>query len=230
MEPITTDALTLLLNPDPAGPARLAEEVVAALAAVPGVRAMALFGSLAEGRADRWSDVDLIVGCDEVEALQWAAAQAVRALRPVLLYRKFSAVEQPSGRFWFADTSLFHRLDISFIALERYHERLRCRIENDHLITYQQIYAASPSTQLPPACPTPLAITARETEVGLWVYRLLNALKARLRGQITLEELTPTVEGLRAMLAELPRDAVMAGGQIGAFAYRLLEMADAVVE
>ena len=69
----------LAFPPDPEGPERVARRVIATLAALPFVRNIALFGSLAEGRADCWSDVDLCVACDDVERTQWMAASAIRA-------------------------------------------------------------------------------------------------------------------------------------------------------
>jgi hypothetical protein len=82
---------------------RVKDELVAALAEVTGVRRIASFGSVAAGRADPWSDLDLFVACADVDRTAWVAAAAIRAAKPVLIYRMFTGVPQPSGRYWFAD-------------------------------------------------------------------------------------------------------------------------------
>ncbi|MCS7294699.1 MAG: nucleotidyltransferase domain-containing protein [Dehalococcoidia bacterium] len=51
-------------HPSDFEPARLRDTLARAVAGVPGVRAAWLFGSWAEGRATRWSDVDLAVSVD----------------------------------------------------------------------------------------------------------------------------------------------------------------------
>jgi hypothetical protein len=98
---------------------RMKDEIVTALAGVPGVRRIASFGSVAVGRADRWSDLDLFVVCADVDHTAWYAVAAIRSAKPVLFYRMFTGVPQPSGRYWFSDETPFTRLDVSFYTASR---------------------------------------------------------------------------------------------------------------
>lgn len=212
------------LFPDPAGPPRLLAEVTGIFAGVPFVRSLAVFGSLAEGRADRWSDVDLLVECDDGARCPWLAAGALRQAKPVLFYRKFSLVEQPSGRYWFAGESLFHRLDVSFHSPEEMAGRQRTHEARGWVVRPLAVPACRPMRS-DPVVAVPLAISEREAEIGLWLYRTLNALQAHLRHGGRATELQAAAAGLRTSLAGIERDAVMAGGRIGELAYRVLAMA-----
>jgi predicted nucleotidyltransferase len=94
--------------------AELLREIVTTLSQLTCVRSIHSFGSVAIGTSDQWSDLDLLVECADVDKTPWRAAAAIRALKPVLFYRMFSGVPQPSGRYWFCDESPFLRLDVSF--------------------------------------------------------------------------------------------------------------------
>ncbi len=206
-------------------------EVTSALATLPFVHAVSVFGSLANGCADRWSDVDMAVACEEVEGAKWLAAAAIRAAKPVLFYREFSAVEQPAGRYWFAGESPFHRLDVSFHAVE---EHLACYLDSARMgdcgeLRAVHLRAPSPGPTDSSLDPFPrLSISARETEIGRWIHRLFNSLKAQLRGADRLEEVAARAAGLRGSLGELTRECTLDGGRIGWLAYQLLDLADRV--
>jgi predicted nucleotidyltransferase len=219
--------------PDAGGPEQLVRSVVAALQPLPAVRAIALFGSLAEGRGDRWSDVDMLVACDRVEATCWEAAAAIRAAKPVLYYRVFTAAEQPSGRYWFAEESPFHKLDVSFHTLEDHLSCYRDCARLGHDVVLKEVYRSVMSSgahegvaePTGAAAAIPLCIDDREMEIGKWIRRLQDALKGRMRGTAPNEAVASAECGLRTALAGVPSDAVMAGGQIGRLARTLLELA-----
>lgn len=163
-------------------------EVVAALSRLSTVRRIASFGSLAEGRSDRWSDVDLFVGCDDIASSPWIAAAAIRAAKPVCFYRMFTGVAQPSGRYWFADESPFHRIDISFYSVADYIEVCRDGLKSGHPVTTREEYSAAATPDLMrdqslygPA--TAAAIQSHETEAGRCLYFHLEAVKQRMRGR-----------------------------------------------
>ena len=162
-------------------------EVVAALSRLTTVRRIASFGSLAEGRSDRWSDVDLFVTCDDIASSPWIAAAAIRAAKPVCFYRMFRGVAQPSGRYWFADESPFHRIDISFYSVADYIIVCRDGLKNGHPVTMREEYSATAAPDLMrdqslcgPA--TAAAIQPHETDAGRCLYFHLEAVKQRMRG------------------------------------------------
>ncbi len=93
------------------------------LGATRGVVAASYFGSVAKGTSDRFSDIDLVV-----EASGEAGLEVVRRLHhafTVVLFRPFSERRLPSGRYWFAETNPFARLDISFFDAVEYPSLLR---------------------------------------------------------------------------------------------------------
>jgi predicted nucleotidyltransferase len=69
---------------------RVRGEVVAALSAITAVRRIDSFGSLATGLADAWSDLDLLVACEDPQATAWLAAGAIRSSKRVAFYRMFT--------------------------------------------------------------------------------------------------------------------------------------------
>lgn len=77
-----------------------------------GVSGAAYFGSIAKGTNDDLSDIDLLVRCDQGVAQDLVSA--LDATLGIILYRPFSTERKPSGRYWFASTSPFLRLDVSF--------------------------------------------------------------------------------------------------------------------
>ncbi len=93
---------------------RILRELIAALSAVPSVREIDSFGSIATGCADQWSDLDLLISCEVPEHTASLVAAAIRSAKPVAFYRMFTGVAQPSGRYWFRNESPFHRLDVTF--------------------------------------------------------------------------------------------------------------------
>ena len=78
----------------------------------PGVSGAAYFGSIATNRFDAFSDIDLVVRCPrDAENLVVAGLDAALGMT---LFRPFTAVRRPSGRYWFEGVSPFLRLDLSF--------------------------------------------------------------------------------------------------------------------
>jgi len=219
----------MLHSPDTAGPERIMREVTAALVRLPFVHAVSVFGSLANGRADCWSDVDMVVACNEVETSKWLAATEIRAAQPVLCYREFSAVEQPAGRYWFEGESPFQRLDVSFHTVEEHLGGYRDSRGMADCGEFRAVYVrgANSSPLVSSLGPFPrLHISSRETEIGKWIHRLFNSLKAQFRGQDRSEEVAGRAAGLRASLGEMTRESSLDSGRIGFLAYQLLDIAD----
>ncbi len=192
-------------------PYRIKREIVAALSQLTCVRQVASFGSLAEGRADAWSDVDLLVACEEVERSAWIAAAAIRAAKAVIFYWTFTGVAQPSGRYWFAGELPFNRVDISFASVPDFVATSRAGHLQGHPITLRTEYmsaavadAAADARRLPAS--SPLAIGQAEVEAGRQLYLHLEAVKDRLRGRRGKHDSRDTREELRRVL-DHPVDA-----------------------
>jgi len=158
---------------------RFKDEVVRALAQVSTVRAIASFGSVAAGCSDQWSDVDLLVACDDVERSAWLAAAAIRQAKPVLFYRMFSAGRQPSGRHWFADESPFNRLDVSFYAPDGFEVVCRAGLHADNPVTVRSEYMPGAASTPPAGAHLrpigPLDVTPAEHAIGRLLYMHLEA-------------------------------------------------------
>lgn len=213
--------------PDIAGPTRIASEVCSVLSELPFVHRISLFGSLAEDRADGWSDVDMMVACDNVEVNAWVAAKSICLAKPILYYRKFSAREQPLGRYWFVDESPFNRLDISFESPEDYQSRLENPEISGYAITYREIYSGDKDAASASSITTELFLlpaSDHETRIGILIYFSLSAIKHHLRTGSILDKDIPRIRGLFETLPTLPRDTVMSGGGIGELAHQTTDM------
>ena len=216
-----------LLYPSVRNLLRLQEKLVSLLSRLPFVESLALFGSIAENRSDRWSDIDLYVACKNVEDVSWLAASAIRLGKPVSFYRMFSVTGQPSGRYWFSDESPFQKLDISFHSPADYHDLLSSSAQKGFGI--EEINVVN-STKVDPAdLPEPcshLEVSSQEQEIGLWIRRVVDSLKAHLREKCELTETLSTVDGLRQATSRVDSGTVCAGGAVGHLSYCLLEMGE----
>ncbi|MHB1456709.1 MAG: nucleotidyltransferase domain-containing protein [Armatimonadota bacterium] len=217
-----TDTIDIQINQETKKLERIADEVISALKTVPSVRAIALFGSLAAEKADSWSDVDMLVACDDVEASKWIAASALRDAKKVLFYRPFTTAMQPFGRYWFVGESPFHKIDISFDSVEEYEGFLQGKDRRGCEIVTREVYRrttqyTNESNHIPPF---PLTIGEYEQEVGSYIYRSLCSLKSVLRGG----DDTRGFEKLLITAKEMPRDMVMAGGNIGELLHIVVEI------
>ena len=224
--PINNSSLNPLIYPEHSSPHRIADEVLSVLAGMGCVRRVALFGSLAESRADSWSDIDMIVACDDAKVNAWSAVLAITTAKPVLFYRKFSTREQPSGRYWFAGESIFNRLDISFICLDEYQSYFVDPSLFGHEIALREVYASDLNSNAASAEPNRFLepATDYETEIGMYVYFSLEALKHYLRGKGCPDKDIPRIAGLRKAIPDLPRHSMLRNGCIGELAHQVYEM------
>jgi hypothetical protein len=180
---------------EPDGPwQRILRFVSSALASLSAVREIASFGSVAEGRADAWSDVDLFVSCDGVDRTAWLAASAIRRAKPVRYYRMFTGVPQPSGRYWFEDEQPFGRLDVSFYSADGFAAVRQAGLkEGMPVITRAEYVATRPVDHDADArlCdPWPgVEVRPEETAAGRALYQYLETLKSLRRGRREAHEL-----------------------------------------
>ena len=206
---------------------RLKDEIVAALARIPGVCRIASFGSVAAGRADCWSDLDLFVVCADVDRTAWLAAAGIRAAKPVLFFRMFTGVPQPSGRYWFADEAPFTRLDVSFYAPADFEVVCRNGLRQAYPVTVRVEYvcdddsaALRPDAASQTAAPV-LDIVPAETEAGRLLYLHLEAVKVARRGHAGKHDPRQTREVLRRCLATPVK---MASGDFERLARQCLDL------
>jgi predicted nucleotidyltransferase len=211
---------------------RIKGELVAALSALTCVRRIDSFGSVATGRADRWSDLDLLVSCELVERTAWLAAAAIRRAKRVTFYRTFTGVAQPSGRYWFDGESPFHRLDVSFYSPADYAAICRSGLRSEHLVAVKPEHVShvsvAPSADARLLAPADREeVTQRETDIGRLLYRHLETAKNQMRGrqgQRTIVETraalldatscTPRMPGDEAVMGLLARVDGLIGGVI----------------
>ena len=219
-----------MTHPDAGAAGRVAAEVVEALSALPFVRRVAVFGSLADGTADGWSDVDMFVACDDPGETCWSAAEAIRRAKPVQFYRIFSSDPQPAGRYWFADESPFQKLDVSFHSPGKYEALCEAGAYLGCAISTREVFARNGDGRRPweVTPPRPVEVGERETEIGSWIYRLLRSTKGRLRGTPKGEDLDGDVAGLAGALNGVSAETIMGGGRIGELAYRVAELGEEV--
>lgn len=201
-------------DPQGTGLERLRRELVAALSAITSVRNIDSFGSVATGCADQWSDLDLLISCEVPEHTAWLAAGAIRSTKRVVFYRMFTAVAQPSGRYWFCNESPFHRLDVTFHSPAEHAAVCRSGVRGGHPIHVRPEYMAHVPADLSadrrlisPA--GRVEVTPCETEIGRLLCRHLEAVKTQLRGRLAKRNVLETRAALLAAAAETP---ILAGG------------------
>ena len=106
--------------PSPDLPARLdglQAALSAALRALPGARALYLFGSRAAGRGDGYSDLDLQVVTTDLAASVAARHAALEPLGPLALEWPIErAADRWAATLLFARASHYHKVDLGFIA------------------------------------------------------------------------------------------------------------------
>src|SRR5690606_8434699 len=112
-----------LPHPDAAAPRRIATAVVDALATCRAVSRVAVFGSIAEDRDDRYSDIDVFCAV-EGEDGAWQAAQALRRELPPRWQWCFGGVDAPSGRHWLIGESLFDSVDLAYDTPEEFDDKV----------------------------------------------------------------------------------------------------------
>jgi predicted nucleotidyltransferase len=164
----------------------------------PGVTAADYFGSVVTGRTDGLSDIDLIVRCEPPVA--GAVIDALHAELSVALFLPFPDRE-PSGRYWFATTQPFLRLDVSFHDALDYQEALlgKRRFVSPPFVAIALQGSAPPP---PPVEPAPVF-----TEVDRAFGDDLLALQEAIKRAIRTGEQGP-VDACRAKLDRFTSDDV----------------------
>jgi hypothetical protein len=95
----------------------LRDRLCTALRDLPGATALYAFGSLAEGRGDRYSDIDLRVVTDDLEASLAARHAILGRVAPVVLeWTVPGPGDDWAATFLFEGVAPFQKLDLGFVS------------------------------------------------------------------------------------------------------------------
>jgi hypothetical protein len=200
-----------LIYPDPLGPPRLLETVTNFLARNVSVERVAVFGSLARGTWDRWSDIDLLVVARGGLPTYRDLFASLCHFKPILYHSPFSPAGNAAGAnvlgIVFAGESVFHILDLNFLAPSEY-QSAEALARFGVLV---DIFVAAHGAVTPDAewsggrLPSEGAVIP---ESDLWapMHFTHKALKKLLRGQGSFAELQSRVEWLGSALNQQPED------------------------
>jgi hypothetical protein len=203
------------LYPDPARPATFAAELCAWFATLPYIQRVAQFGSLVQGTADRWFDLDMLV----VTARRRDSRAALAALnehKPFLHHAPVRKSEKHPGAnalsITFADESPFHCLDLNFIALADYAPPTAIA----WLDPVRDCYVAPPRGIAAEAGDAYLldALDEREMAIDGACFWTRRAAKGLLRGKSGRDLVARRHGELVAALRGTPGDCAMAGGNV----------------
>lgn len=182
-----------LLYPYVTAPHRIALDIVDALAACPAVSLVALFGSLAEGRHDGWSDIDVLCGV-EGEDGAWQAAEALRRAVPLRWHGAFSGVAAPSGRHWLLGESVFNSVDLSFAPRAEVEVRMRDGFSGQPLTASIRLDRAGAASEGRPA----LDVVSEEYPFTHALYAATKAMRQYLRAEGAWDDLVERMKDLDA--------------------------------
>lgn len=219
-----------LVYPDAARPLALMEEVKAVLTQLLCVSHLYLFGSLAENRWDRWSDVDMLVVTPTKQHI-WEIWGVLHQAKPVLHHHPLSAAE-PFGVHIlgnvFVGESVFHCLDLNFLTLEEYHTpgamaRFNAAKELNRS-------SASLSATVEEKSLLMQELTADEEQLSVAIHFTKKNIKKILRGYPTYDELQKFATHLRTLLENYSVDYEVVGGKIVKVAEAYLTIAAHLLE
>lgn len=196
-----------LIHPYASAPPRIALDVAEALASCPAVSRVTLFGSLASGTHDGWSDIDVMCVTPD-RAGAWEAAMLLRAAIPLRWHGPFSNLPQPSGRYWPYGESIFHSIDLSFRTAEAHARVLEEGMEGVKVIAHDLLWRdAGPSTSIGAG----MQPEGSEYEFTHALYAAMKAMKAYMRGRGGWVAVSTRMDELETQARALPRHP--AGGR-----------------
>ena len=190
-----------LIYPYTSVPPRIALDVAEALARCPAVSRVTLFGSLASGTHDGWSDIDVMC-VTPGRAGAWEAVQVLREAMPLRWHGPFSDLPQPSGRYWPYGESLFHSVDLSFRTAEAHARVLEEGLSGVKVIAHDLLWReASPSRGMGGG------VQADTGEYGFThaLYAAAKAMKEYLRSTGEWIAVSARMDALEAEARALPR-------------------------
>ncbi len=219
--------ITDLIYPDETAPRRILEELTKFFAQFPVVNQVLVFGSMARGDWDRWSDIDMLVVTQVGAGQQWQLFNRLRQHKPILYHHAFVAME-PSGGFIpgiaFENESVFHLLDLNFMSLTEFQSPQvldRFGQTRNLLVTDSKNLESNKSVPYQSVAENP-----DERRISIGIHWTKKAVKQVLRGSDDFDELTKTTMQLKEIMADFPENILMPGGNICRLARQYIEIAD----
>jgi predicted nucleotidyltransferase len=214
-----------LLFPDKSALLNLKTTLCAALAKMPQVYRIMLFGSFAREDYDAWSDLDMLV----VTAYQrdfWQVFLQLTHLKSVIHCSPFNPNVQPCGAFIlgnvFADESVFHCVDLNFLSLAQLRQSDSLARFGLLQVVFNRDEAEIPLVEDRPTDPPPEH--PDEKRIANAQHFTKKALKKYLRQRGTLDDVYHFANYLEAIMQDYPPDMMVSGGNIGYVAHQYLEM------
>jgi len=180
-----------LLYPYVTTPKRIALDLVDALAGCPAVSRVAIFGSLANGEHDGWSDIDALCAV-EGEDGSWQAAAVLRRAMPLRWHGLFSDVAPPSGRHWLLGESVFHSIDLSYLSTGVFEHTLADGIRGHALIADVRLDRAGAVSR---GRPSP-GVVSEDYAFTHALYIATKAMRDYLRARGTWADLADAMKAL----------------------------------
>lgn len=216
-------------HPDPTGPVRLMTAISNIFAPLDNVLRIAVFGSLARGDSDRWSDVDMLVVTAHRAGFR-ATFDHLCQHKTVRYHAPFTPQVDPCGGrvlgIVFEDESVFHCLDLNFLTAAEY----RSAGALDRFGALRQLYHTpdtntktdgDESDDLAGEIEAPL-----ETQISTAIHFTKKNIKKILRGGDAADDLRTWSERLQAAIQDIdvePRPGILF------LARRYLAMAEAII-
>lgn len=190
-----------LVYPYASAPPRIALDVAEALARCAAVSRVTLFGSLASGTHDGWSDIDVMC-VTPGQTGAWEAIELLRESMPLRWHGPFADLPLPSGRYWPYGESIFHSVDLSFRTAEAHARALDEGVNGHKVIAHDLLWRdAEPYRDLG---------SGKQPENGEYefthaLYTAMKAVKAYMRGRGGWAAVSTQMEALETQARRLSR-------------------------
>ncbi len=229
-----------LTYPDPDRPRELLQELCDFFAQFAEVSQICTFGSHASGEVDRWSDVDLMVLLPAGPQTYGGLVEQLCQYKPFLYYSVLVPYPQLPGHHVFLpvvfqDESVFHGLDLNFIARQEVQPAPAWERFGPMKMLYQanrltRVAAQQNPEPLVSAFPGDTS-TESPTEQRLYIAAHLTklAIKKVLRGQPDTRELAALTEELATALDRHLPELKSPRGDLCGLARIYLEIAQALL-
>ena len=165
--------------------------MVDALGGCPAVARVAVFGSIAEDRDDRYSDIDLLCAV-EGEDGAWQAAAALRRALPLRWHGCFGGVDPPSGRHWLVDECVFHSVDLAYDTPASFDDKVAHGVRGIPVVVDLRLDRRGIATRGRP----PLDVLSDDYPFTSALYATTKAMRAHLRGRGSREAVSERVAAL----------------------------------
>ena len=220
--------------PAPGRPMELAAELGGFFSGFESVAKVCVFGSLARGDHDRWSDIDVLLVVGHAPAQCYSLFRSLQESYPLVHHGYLSLKPEPDGKNVLGcvleGESVFHVLDLNFVtredwgvpgALERFGQILELRAAHGNRGNLtMDADGGNPTSEWTP------------TEQRIWraMHWVHKGIKKHFRTLMTLDELAERTDDLANVLSQCGGETRTRNGDIGRVAQEFLDLARAVLE